>query len=97
MEQVYSHHHMAQVHHHGLIIGTLVGSCVVTLFVAVAVVIASPQILLHPLSLTTAISVQPETSPTELGSAATTANNHLLSTQGFYGSAAQTVSQFSHR
>jgi len=98
MEQVYSHQHVAQAHHSGLIIGTLAGSLVVTVFVAIAAVAVSPRLLLHPLSLTSEISVQPQTNQNaELGPAASLANSRLLAPQSSYGSAAQTATQFSHR
>lgn len=86
MEQVYSHHHMAQAHHSGLVIGTLVGSCVVTLFAAVAIVTASPRLVLHPLSFTSEISVQPNTiQSSELGPAVSVTNNQLFNSRSLIG------------
>ncbi|MGZ6005127.1 MAG: hypothetical protein ACXWLH_03165 [Candidatus Saccharimonadales bacterium] len=63
MEPVYTHQHVTQAHHHGLVAGVLIGSIGVSLFVAVALVIASPRLILHPFSLTSKFSSSQSATP----------------------------------
>lgn len=99
MEQAYSHQHMLHAHHTGLVIGTLVGSCAVTVFAALAIVAARPSQLLHPLSLSSQITVQQpnNTQAAKPGTAATQADAVLPGTHGSAGVAGRSFSQeFSH-
>lgn len=58
MQQIYSQHHLKQAHHHGLVAGTLLGSLAVTVVIAVATVVASPELILNPLSFTSKLTNQ---------------------------------------
>jgi hypothetical protein len=94
MEQVYSHHHMVHVHHNGIIIGTIIGSCAVTLLAAIALVSARPGLALHPLNFTSQIGVQTEdTQSPQPGLAASSLTTALPQNQGSAGATSQALSQ----
>jgi len=69
-------HHLRLAHHHGLVIGTLVGSVGVSLVTAIAVVVINPALVLHPLDFTSFLTSQPTTSSSSdpLGPAANQAD-----------------------
>ena len=86
MENAYTHHHMRQVHNSGLVIGTIIGSSVVTLLAAIAIVISTPRLLLNPLNLTSELTVnQEDPQAPQLGPAAQKANEVLSDTQSSAG------------
>ncbi len=68
MEQAYSHHHVQQAHHTGIVIGTIIGSCAVTFLAALALISTSPKAVLHPFNLTSQITIKDDTkNGTQLG------------------------------
>jgi len=93
MEQTYSHHHVAQAHHAGLVIGAIGGSLAITVVIAITSVALNPNLLLHPLSFTSEISAKPTTSQTtdDMGLTATTANSNIRDSRPAYGTSAQTA------
>ncbi|HET9850507.1 MAG TPA: hypothetical protein VFP35_02690 [Candidatus Saccharimonadales bacterium] len=94
-----SHPHVVQAHHHGLVAGTIIGSVAVTLFLAVAAVVARPNLLTHPLDLTSDISVKSSSNSNQaLGSAASASQSQFTGGRGLAaGSAAQSAVVFSGR
>lgn len=70
MEQQYTHHHVRNAHHIGLITGTLIGSFTITILIAISAVVANPSYLLRPYELMTAVTLKTESqNPIELGAA----------------------------
>ena len=98
MEQTYSHHHLTDAQHSGLVIGAIAGSTLVVVIVAVAVVISSPGLIIHPLNFKSQITVQPQKSSQSVtsGPAATLAQDQFKMTPEA-GSAATAVENFSQQ
>lgn len=95
MEQAYSHHHIQQAHHSGIVIGTIVGSCAVTLLAALALITASPRVILHPLSLSSKLSVKEDAShTTKLGAAGQQASSGISSNLRLPGATAAGAKDF---
>jgi hypothetical protein len=87
----YTHNdHLSHAHNTGLVIGTLVGACAVSVFMALAVVVASPHLLLHPLDFTSELSVRSKQSVPTDGTVGPAASSGASSnTLGVAGPAAQ--------
>lgn len=57
-----AHAHATNRHHEGLVLGTILGSCVVTTFAAVVMAITNPSVILHPSKFTSELSVNSSSS-----------------------------------
>ncbi len=91
MDQQYSHHHVKEAHHTGLIIGTIAGSTTVAFIAAIAMVIYSPKLIINPFSFTSQVKVNAPVSNGETGALGQDIEHLDLSTPGNPGLAGQGV------
>jgi hypothetical protein len=92
--EAYTHHHIRHAHHTGIVLGVVIGSSAVVLFAAITITIARPRLLLHPLSVSNELNLQPSTSQTpQVGPAASSTSTIFQHqpTEGAAARAAQTV------
>lgn len=76
MEQQYSHLHVKNAHHSGLIIGTLVGSLTITSLILFAAMVSNPSYILKPYNLLTSVTIKDEVrQPIESGVASKQINS----------------------
>lgn len=68
--------HLQQAHHHGLIVGAVVGSCLVYLALAIGLVTSNHKLLVNPLEINKAqIGTAQSNSENTPGKASTTADD----------------------
>jgi len=93
MEHKYSHHHMVHAHNTGLVIGTIVGSCVITFVIAAVVAGSNPKVIMHPLSFASDITFKSTQSNNakELGVVGAKSNGYFITIEPATGVAAQSL------
>lgn len=97
MNDLDAHLHAKHRHHEGIVIGTIIGSCVVTTFAAIVMAIANPSVILHPNRLTSELSTKnvASTSGTP-GTASQQAQSAFMGSHTPRGAAASAAESFSN-
>lgn len=91
MENTYSHDHLVHAHHTGIIIGSIVGSCAITLIAAISLVASSPKIALEPLNIRSGVAIRSEAGNVQSGVAAYEAAFVTSQAHDAPGAAGQTI------
>lgn len=93
MQQHYTHHHITHAHHTGIVIGTVVGSCAVTLLLALASVVGSRSLVTGSLDLSTNLLGNSQTTTDAQPGLAVQADQVVPEASEALGGAAHTANQ----